>query len=292
MIIDTFPDFLVFWKKAREESIARQIEGWAGDYMAKWPELLAMQTEDYQSQGLDWRQVAQEKVFPFLAERLTAMQEAHENLLGLCEPILARARTVLGFADNLIFVIYLGIGCGAGWATTYDGSPAVLFGLENIAECGWSDPESIQGLIAHEIGHLVHNHWRSRQGKLNGSGPWWQLYEEGFAQVCESQILDTEIVHQANSGEEDGWLRWCRDHSGWLAGEFLKTVQAGKSVSAFFGSWYEIRGQSETGYFLGEQIIRELQKQNSLKDIALLEDIESTIRPILEGMSKTGTGGE
>jgi hypothetical protein len=100
------------------------------------------------------------------------------------------------------FVIYVGIGCGAGWATTFGDSPAVLFGLENIAERGWEDPGTILGLVAHELGHLVHFAWRLRGGKSAGSGPWWQLYEEGFAQECESRILDTGAVHQAGSGRE------------------------------------------------------------------------------------------
>ena len=63
-LIDTFPAFLTYWAKAREKHLDDQIESWASDYMAPWPELLRKQIEDYSGQHLDWQQVAREKVFP------------------------------------------------------------------------------------------------------------------------------------------------------------------------------------------------------------------------------------
>jgi hypothetical protein len=157
--------------------------------------------------------------------------------------------------------------------------------LENIAECGWSDAETIMGLIAHEVGHLVHHDWRIQQEKPIGSGPWWQLYEEGFAQTCEGLILNTENVHQT-VGNNDDWVEWCQVHTSWLAGEFLRTVDSGKPVSPFFGSWLEICGRSETGYFLGREMIKELEKQLTLKEIALLDNVESYSRPVMEKMAQ------
>jgi len=213
------------------------------------------------------------------------MKNAHQNLLDCCGPMLSRTREALGFEQDVTMVIYVGIGCGAGWAATYQGSPAVLFGLENIAECGWENPDSLRGLIAHEVGHLVHFAWRARHGKPIGSGSWWQLYEEGFAQTCEDMILDSGSVHQAGSGRDGDWLKGCRDRQGWLAAEFLRRVDANQEVKDFFGSWFEIQGYSETGYFLGRAVIRELEKRLSLKEIAVLEQVEAASRPILESMA-------
>ncbi len=281
-VIDTFPAFLTYWAKVQGKPLDEQIEGWATDYMSLWPELLARQIEDYSSQNLDWRQIAREKVFPYLTERLPAMQQAHQNLLELCEPIYSRAQQALAFDSKANLVIYVGIGCGAGWVTPFRGLPAILFGLENIAESDWSAPETITGLVAHEIGHLAHYYWRAQDGKAIGSGPWWQLYEEGFAQHCESLILDSDTWHQASGGNDDNWLDWCQSHKGWLAAEFVRTVDAGKPVSLFFGSWFEICGQSETGYFLGCEAIKELEKRFNLIEIALLENAEICLRPVLE----------
>ncbi len=278
--MDTFPAFLEWWERAEGQSLEEQVEGWAAEYMARWPELLARQQEDYASQGLDWREVARERVFPFLTERLPAMREAHQNLLEACEPVYYRAREVLGFDGAVLFVLYVGIGCGAGWVTSLNGEAAIWFGLENIAECGWSRREAVWGLVAHEMGHGVHQYWRAQSGKPAGSGPWWQLYEEGFAQYCETLILGSENWHQV-CGDKN-WLEWCRARKGWLAAEFLRRADAGLPVNTFFGSWFEIEGMRETGYFLGYELIRALVEEMDFQAAALLEDVEGRLRPILE----------
>lgn len=285
MFIDTFPAFLAWWSTASNTSLNEQIESWANDYMAQFPSLLAMQTEDYASQGVDWRRVAREKVFPFLPARLPAMRLAHQNLLELCEPLYARAQAALDFDGEVTFIIHVGIGCGAGWVTPYAAAPAILFGLENIAESGWCEAAALRGLIAHELGHLVHQSWRAQHGRPLGSGPWWQLYEEGFAQVCEGLICGAENWHQSH-GTDGHWLEWCQRHEGWLAAEFLKASSSNQSVSAFFGSWFSICGRSETGYYLGWRVIQELRKHNDFRDIALLENVETTVRPVVAKIAK------
>jgi hypothetical protein len=79
-------------------------------------------------------------------------------------------------------------------------------------------------------------------------------------------------------------LSWCRENRGWLAREFLRRVDAGQEIKDFFGSWFEIQGHSETGYFLGQEVIKELEKQLPLQEIAVLEAIESAARPVVEKM--------
>jgi hypothetical protein len=280
--IDTFPAFLTYWRQALHLPVKAQIEAWAKDYMCQWPELLEMQLQDYCDESVDWRQVAGEKVFPFLGERLPAMRLAHRHLLRCWASIYCKAQEALGFESEAMAVIYVGIGCGAGWATTYRGFPAVLFGLENIAECGWSQPPALTGLVAHEIGHLAHYHWR-RQGGLDlGEGPWWQLYEEGFAQRCEHVILGADTWHPSTGLNDDDWLDWCHAQRAWLAAEFLRRVDAGESVRALFGSWFDIRGRKQCGYFLGHELIRELERRATLSEIALLEDTEGQCRHFVE----------
>ncbi|MCD6518494.1 MAG: hypothetical protein J7M05_01020 [Anaerolineae bacterium] len=283
-LLDTFPAFLTYWARARHLPLDEQISAWATEYLSAWPELLEKQIADYTSQGMDWREIARQRIFPYLEERLPAMQEARQNLLALCAPIYHRAREALGFTAKVTFVIHVGLGCGAGWATCFAGTPAILFGLENIAERGWHPPEALRGLIAHELGHLVHYHWRKAKGKPIGSGPWWQLYEEGFAQRCEMLILGEKAPHQQKSSLN--WLAWCQSHRSWLAAEFLRAIDAGRSIRPFFGSWFEIAGHRETGYFLGQEVIRKLEQEYPLQEIALLERLEDHLRPILEEMAR------
>jgi hypothetical protein len=281
-IIDTFPAFLAYWKAAQSKPLDAQIEAWARDYMSEWPELLQKQQDDYADQDIEWRQVARERVFPNLGDRLPAMQVAHKNLLRVCGPIFSAARRVLEFQSDVLFVIYVGIGCGAGWVTRFQGAPAVLFGLENIAECEWSELKPISGLVAHEIGHLVHDHWRAQRGKPSGSGPWWQIYREGLAQRCEHLILGQETWHMKGSGDSEGWLEWCQDHRGWLAAEFLRAVDTGESVRLFFGSWFDICGHRQTGYYLGHELIKQLENDLTREEIALLDSDTTRFRSELE----------
>jgi hypothetical protein len=283
-IIDTFPAFLKYWSKVKSQTLDEQIQGWESVYLAPWPELLAKQIDSYTQDKLDGRQIAREKVFPYLTKHLPAFREAHKNLLEYSASLYARTQQVFNFDSNIIVLIYVGVGCGAGWATTYNNTPAILFGLENIAECDWSNASDIQSLFAHEAGHLVHQHWRGQNNKPTGSGPWWQLYEEGFAQRCEDKIGSDYSWHQAGSAMDNDWLTWCRKHKGWLAAEFLKTVENNETVVPFFGSWFNIHGRIETGYFLGHEIILELEKSLSLKEIALLNDYEAVFRQTLQQM--------
>jgi len=278
-LVDTFPAFLVFWEKAQHLPLDAQIEGWASDYMAQWPELLEKQIHSYAEDGDDWRVVARERVAPFWAERLPSMRRAHENLLRVCTAVYERAQAILGFSQPLTFVIYVGIGCGAGWATTYQDNAAILFGLENIAEEGWDDAVVLRGMIAHEIGHLWHFEQRAGPGLAPGKGPWWDLYTEGLAQRCEHVIAGEESWHMAAQYED--WAQWCAQETPWLAREFLRVVEAGSDVRPFFGSWFAIRGHKQTGYFLGCEVIRRLEAQMTLREIALLEDVEAVCSEIL-----------
>ena len=279
-IIDTFPEFLTWWESAQRQSVDEQVKSWAAEYMSSWPELLSLQIADYEAQGVDWHQIARERIFPHLGARLTEMDKARQGLLEWIEPVYERAQQALHFGSEAVFIIYVGIGCGAGWTTKYGGLPAILFGLENIAECGWSESPAVRGLIAHEIGHLAHFYWREQNGRAVGTGPWWQLYAEGFAQICESLILGMPSWHQAHGDKE--WLEWCQSHISWLATTFLETVDNNAPVSRFFGSWYTLHGKSQTGYFLGYRAVKVLLEQIGLRKLALIENVETYLRPVLE----------
>jgi hypothetical protein len=272
-IIDTFPEFVSFWNRARDQSLEAQIELWSAGYMAHWPELLAKQQDDYAGQGLDWRTVAREHVFPSLSERLPAMATARDDLLACIAPAYHRAQEALELDFDVVFVIHVGIGCGAGWATVFGGVPACLFGLENIAEGGWSGQETLAQMTAHEVGHLIHQQWRARQGlTVREDTPLWQLYEEGFAQRCEHIVVGQDTWHM-QVGQE-GWLPWCNERRAWLAAKFLTAVDRGQPVNLFFGSWYDVEGWRQTGYFLGHEIVKGWQAEMSLREIALLPDDE------------------
>jgi hypothetical protein len=268
LLIDTYEDFLNYWKASNSKDVDGQIALWQTQYMSKYPELLQKQIEDYQEMNVDWRETAK-KVLQAIPQRFRLISEARENLLHVYEPVYSRAAEKLRLNFNVNFVIYVGIGCGAGWATTYHKRPAVLLGLENIAEEKWYRKDKLEGVIAHELGHLVHMKWRNEWETFGGCSedPLFRLYVEGFAQRCEHLILEKKTWHMASNR---GWLSWCEQHKTWLAGEFLKRIEENVSVNDFFGSWFDIQGKKQTGYFLGHAFVLDLEKAYSLKDVALL----------------------
>lgn len=269
-VVDTFHDFMIYWSQASSKNLNQQIELWQTSYMAKYPELLEKQMRNYEEEGVDWKVVAKEHVFMKLKEHFPLMQEARENLLTVCETVYEKAKRTLKLDFDVVFVVYVGIGCGAGWATQYEEQPACLLGLENIAECRWHTRGRLQGLLAHEIGHLAHMTWRNEWTLFERAeqDPLFQLYSEGFAQRCEHMILEQETWHQAKN---KSWVSWCRLNKDRLAQEFLKRTEKGESVRDFFGSWFDIEGKKNTGYFLGHEFIRDLENAYALKEFALFK---------------------
>jgi len=285
-ILDTYPAFERFWRRVRREPVAEQIERWEHEYLAPWPELLDKLKSNYSDQGIAWRRIARSRIFPHLEERLPRMRRLHRNLVRTLADSWRRADRILRPDFPVQFVIYVGIGVGAGWATRYGGQPACLFGLENAAELATGRNGSTPGAVSHEVAHLVHDEWRRSEG-LRGidkrHDPYWQLYVEGFASECERRI-DGPRAFGLRTGRRD-WLTWCDYHRPWLAAKFLRDVAARRSVRSFFGSWYNVGGQVECGYYLGQQIVQKWAAATSLRAAATLPEstvVQQSRRALLE----------
>ena len=201
-----------------------------------------------------------------MPKRIRAMRLARERLLDEVKTVFRISQKRFTYPELPTVVIYVGLGLGAGWATSYRRSPSILFGLENIAGEGWTDAPTLKGLVAHELSHLMHDYWRKKAGRRFGSSPLWQLYIEGFADRCERRLVAGSRTHVTQGAVERNREPWCENNQSWLAGEFLRRTEKGIDIRPFFGSWLQIRGHSQTGYFLGSEIIAELEKEQTLED--------------------------
>lgn len=63
--------------------------------------------------------------------------------------------------------------------------------------------------------------------------------------------------------------------------EFLKRLETNGDMKPFFGSWYTLRGHSQSGYFLGSDLIKTLEKSYSPEEIATLSNISKRMRAML-----------
>jgi hypothetical protein len=198
------------------------------------------------------------------------MRRAAENLPEVTREVVERARLVQILDFSVRFVM-LGPAGYAGWGTRYDGCRACLFGLDSIADLGWEEQHTLTGLVAHELGHLIHAEWRERQGLACGRGPFWRLYQEGFAQCVEHIVAGPDSWHM--EATTPGWASWCSSHVEFLASEFLAAVRAEEPLHRFFGSLphLHVAGHRQTGYFLGGELVGHLGRQFGFREIALLE---------------------
>ena len=285
-VVDTYPQFLEIWPEFQAVENSQKPDLWLADYISQYPELLQKQLDTYVERGFDWRSVALEHVFPYLNDRFTRMETAHAAIAAVLEDTIDRSRSRFSFPDQLVVVIYVGIGCGAGWATTYYGKPAILLGLENIAECGWHTPVLLTGLISHELGHLFHQEARMNLPELPVKSQYWDLYEEGFAQRFEHWLAGANTYHMAQDINEEDWLSWCSSNLPHLAGLYLERARRNEAVNDFFGHWLNIEGRKQVGYFLGHELIRYLERSESVMDIARLNAIDETVEQFLIAMGQ------
>ncbi len=274
-LLDLAKDLLPVIEASLDEPFETQLAHWQAFYALRAPSLPERLYADYADTDGGWLAVARDRVWPHLAERMNDMKTAAASVRTIYEDVYLLACERLSFDEPLTVISYVGLGNGAGWAATWEDRPAVLLGLENIAELHWRRPSSIRALLSHEIGHLFMTSVRKAcDASSLPDDPLLHLYEEGFAQHSEHVISGGETWHCAS---QPGWLEWCFAHEAYLADKFLAAMGDRKDWQAFFGSWFDIDGWRQTGYFLGCRFVERLARTRTLRDIARLDaaDIKS-----------------
>ena len=283
------PRFFEYWRSYSSQPIEEQVRGWENEYMSNWPELLEKQIENYRKDDMDWEAIARDRIFPDLPAAIGKIEQAYANLQIQLPEIHSVFTGKFDLTPtDMLYGLYVGIGCGAGWLTDFGGRMAILFGLEMIAECGWEDKEQIAGLAYHELGHAYHRQLRSDSGIRKGEGPIWRLYLEGFACYCEQTLRGTRRPHESYGINPPDWVEWCSSNRGMLAREFLDRVDSEADIRDFFGSWYELYGYRQTGYYLGQEVVRNMANTRGLLEIATLDSVDRECRHILGRFIREG----
>ncbi len=204
------------------------------------------------------------------------LQKMHDSFVNALDGLEERIREQLHTELDADIVLYLGLCNGAGWAETIGGKPVVLLGIEKIIELDWTGYADMVGLIYHELGHLWHFSVRTAETFVETQAEQgiWQLYTEGIAMTAEQLLCrDAGFYHQ----NRDGWLDWCRANRLRLFREYARRIDAGESVQDFFGDWCSYEGHSDTGYYLGAELVREAMKIYCMDKVLNLSSYDAEI---------------
>jgi len=280
-LVNTIREFLGFWSVFSGLGVEEKLEGWLGFYMSSYPELLEKQVGCWG--GLErLREVLATRMLPALDQKIHDILEAWMQMLYVVGG-LEEAAGRIGLGRRPVIVVYYGSGCGAGWATTLLGEPALLLDAGMAAQLGWISEERVKGLVAHELGHLRHMELRGEwmEFEEREGNPYFQLYSEGVAQAYEHIIMGRESWHMA---PDDAWLRSCREKMNYLARLYLERAEGG-DVGGFYGVWIEEEGVKYAGYFLGHEFVKWVKGMigESLEEIARLSEaeVESLVKKFL-----------
>lgn len=274
-IIDIYSHFDLFWQSASNLNDADYIDAWFSIFMKNHLILREKLIKEYESDGYDWKSVVKEYVFTDLKKNASTFASIGRKLHNLIPSIHVKCQEIFQIEFPIHYVIYIGIGMGAGWATSLNNKAAVLLGLENILQCGWTTEKRLRPLVAHEVGHLIHLKERGcKDFKFHNDNLLFSIYEEGVAMWAEHQIMGFDDWHMQEG--QDNWVDWCYEHKHFLAQKFLQEYHQNEDQTSknFFGSWFNIEGKTQTGYYLGHEIIKEWKKALSFKEIATLQEKE------------------
>ncbi len=238
-------------------------------FMEKNIPLRTLCIRDYEEEGIDWKQIAIEKVFSLTHNHFHTMEKAHQLLLGLIPNLEDALSTIFSMMDiDLEIILYHGLGNAAGWAEQIDETYYILLGIEKIVELGWDTTSKLQDLIVHECAHIVHEITRGSSltpESLLFADQWiFHLYVEGFATYCE------DMMNGRMKSSKD-WYEKCVASEKELKKLFSQMLfDEDVQIQRFFGDWDKVLNLNEAGYFLGYRVIQEMMKEFSFTEIMRL----------------------
>lgn len=268
--IDTFNGIIEMRRKL-VEGISDVLECWK-EYISPYHEIAEKCLEDSAEYDFD------AKIKPIILDALTSnfnkIELAHENFVKLIGNLNDNFQHTFSTDEDVYIYYYIGLCNGAGWATEVNSHHAVLIGAEKVAELNWQEEKDMIGLIYHELSHVAHSILRNQtldiQFDTQREKSIWQLYIEGFAQRYEQILYEDGFYHQ----DKNGWLKWCQDNHSEICREYLYRIKNNIDTQCFYGSWVNFKGQSDVGYYLGCEFIKDISNNYSTEKLASLEMCE------------------
>lgn len=212
----------------------------------------------------------EQQILPVLNSVLTKKErlvKLHQSFLDVVYGLEEKILKHLQIQVDVTIVLYLGLCNGAGWVISFSNVSHILLGIEKIIELNWYNQRDMRGLIFHELGHVLHE--QNRTTAIPSlltlkDKALWQIYTEGIAMYFEQLLCeDEQFYHQ----DKNGWLKWCNENRCSLFNEYIRVIEENESYQKFFGDWCSYRNVSDTGYYLGCELIRLAHKTKTTQQI-------------------------
>ena len=194
--------------------------------------------------------------------------QAVRSFRRVTERLDERIRLAFGKSPDAEVVLMLGLGNGAGWATTLNGKPTVLLGIEKIVELHWCSEDDMNGLVLHELGHVYAAQFGTSLSPSREQRLLAQLFSEGIAMVFEQELVgNPDYFHQ----NVNGWTTWCHEHLSAIAHCFAaEAARLTRETQRYFGDWVSFEGYPDVGYYLGARFVRFLMEKMTFDEVLLL----------------------
>ena len=236
--------------------------------MSQFPEIYDVCTSDYTEAGFDWQTIALTRIMPYSLKHWSCLQTTYHQLKKLCHMDTLRAG---GFNptdfEELMFVLYHGLGNGAGWAHAYDGKPAIWLGIDKLCELGWTTTKQLKALIVHEAAHLWHAqklHVSLPRFAQYCNHPIFRLVAEGIAMVYETTI-------DPLGSRSEAWFKACEERLPDIKKLYAQSLRENNDAwQRFFGDWHTVENLPDTGYFIGKRLVDWLTQDRMLEAVAVM----------------------
>ncbi len=195
-------------------------------------------------------------------------EQAVRSVRRVTERLDERIRLAFGKSPDAEVVLMLGLGNGAGWATTLNGKPTVLLGIEKIVELHWCSEDDMNGLVLHELGHVYAAQFGTSLSPSREQRLLAQLFSEGIAMVFEQELVgNPDYFHQ----NVNGWTTWCHEHLSAIAHCFAaESPSLTRETQRYFGDWVSFEGHPDVGYYLGARFVRFLMEKMTFDEVLRL----------------------
>ena len=271
-IRDVTPDFLEFWRSARNQPASVKEQLWLDLYENPNRALLEIYFSRY------GRRTNLESALQRYDEAVDDIRSISPKVRSIIEQIAPKCAELFEQSVyKLPFVLMVGVFNSDAWVTELDGQATTFMALEVESNRRLS---SLAITVAHEIAHSFHAQCSSLKQDTTTVGE--GLLLEGLAVLSSMRLApgSPEIDYLWPGGEQTvtgqdchDWLHECRSNQRYICEQLLEDFE--RSDEDRYASYYFSRLQTQregiplrVGYVIGYELIRALHKEHTIAELA------------------------